>query len=74
MEYHFQAKLSTMKYYRFSRRRINYQYGLDDFFKAMKISTKKRNYMVKTGRSKKLGSFYFENQVWVLFTSLGKDM
>jgi hypothetical protein len=59
-----QAKLFTMKYYRFSRRRKNYLFGLSDFFKSRKISTKKQDYMVNTGRSKILDSFYFENQVW----------
>jgi hypothetical protein len=69
-----QAKLFTMKYYRFSRRRKNYLFGLSDFFKSRKISTKKQDYMVNTGRSKILDSFYFENQVWVLFTKLGRGM
>jgi hypothetical protein len=50
-----------MKYYRFSRRRINYLYGLDDFFKARKISAKKQGYMVNTNRSKLLDSFYLES-------------
>jgi hypothetical protein len=53
-----------MKYYRFSRRRKNYLFGLSDYYKSRKKSTKKQNYMVNTGRSKMLDSFYFENQVW----------
>jgi hypothetical protein len=53
-----QAKISTMKYHRFNRRRSIF--GLYNFYK----SSKKRDYMVKTGRSKLLDSFYFENQVW----------
>ncbi|MFL6423362.1 MAG: hypothetical protein ACJ71R_07205, partial [Nitrososphaeraceae archaeon] len=37
-------------------------------------SRKKQDYMVNTGRSKLLDSFFFENQVWALCTKLGKDM
>jgi predicted phage tail protein len=50
-----------MRYYRFSRRRKNYQF---DYNKSRRISTKKQNHMVNTGKSKLLDSFYFENQVW----------
>jgi dsDNA-binding SOS-regulon protein len=53
-----------MKYNRFSRRRKNYLFGLSDYYKSRKKSTKKQDYMVNTGRSKMLDSFYFENQVW----------
>ena len=55
-----QAKLFTMKYYRFSRRRKDYLYGLSDYYK----SKKKSDSIIKTDRSKMLDSFYFENQVW----------
>src|SRR5919204_3188268 len=64
MEYHTQGKLCTMKYYRFSRRRKNYLYGLSDYYEARRKSTKKQNYMVNTGRSKILDGIFFENQVW----------
>jgi hypothetical protein len=50
-----------MKYYRFNRRRKDYTF---DYYKSRRISTKKQNYMVNTGKSKLLDSFYFENQVW----------
>jgi hypothetical protein len=57
-----QGTLWTMRYYRFSRRRKNYQF---DYYKSRRISTKKQNYMVNKGRSKLLlDSFYFENQAW----------
>ncbi|MFL6318245.1 MAG: hypothetical protein ACJ72U_10595 [Nitrososphaeraceae archaeon] len=49
-----------MKYYRFSRRRKDYLYGLSDYYK----SKKKSDSIIKTDRSKMLDSFYFENQVW----------
>jgi hypothetical protein len=52
----------------------NYLFGLSDYYKSRKKSTKKQDYMVNTGRSKMLDSFYFENQVGVLLTKLGKDM
>jgi hypothetical protein len=60
MEYQYQGKLCTMKYYRFSRRRKNYLFGLSDYYK----SRKKSDYMINTDRSKKLDSFFHENQVW----------
>jgi hypothetical protein len=50
----------TMKYYRFSRRRKNYLFGLSDYDKK-----KKSDYMmIYAGRSKMLESCFFENQVW----------
>jgi hypothetical protein len=55
-----QGKLCTMKYYRFSRRRKNYLFGLSDYYK----SRKKSDYMINTNRSKMLDSGFFENQVW----------
>jgi hypothetical protein len=55
-----QAKLFTMKCYRFSRRRKNYLYGLSDYEK----SRRKSDYMINTGRSKMLDSGFFENEVW----------
>jgi hypothetical protein len=58
-----QGKLWTMKYYRFSRRRKNYLFGLFDHDK----SSKKSDYMINTDRSKMLDSGFFENQIWVLF-------
>jgi hypothetical protein len=51
-----QARLCTMKYYRFSRRRKNYS----DYFR----SKKKSDYMILTGRSKVLNSGFFDNMVW----------
>jgi hypothetical protein len=48
----------------------NYLFGLSDYYKSRKKSTKKQNYMVNTGRSKMLDSFYFENQVWGALQSL----
>jgi hypothetical protein len=50
-----QAKLFTMKCYRFSRRRKDYLY---------KKSRRKSDYMINIGRSKMLGSGFFENEVW----------
>jgi hypothetical protein len=44
-----QAKLSTMKYYRFSRRRKDYL-GLSDYFR----SKKKSDYMINTGQVKNI--------------------
>src|SRR5215217_461745 len=49
-----------MKYYRFSRRRKNYLFGLSDYYK----SQKKSDYMINTGRSRVLESGYYDNQVW----------
>ncbi len=49
-----------MRYYRFNRRRKNYLSGFADYFK----SQKKTQYMIKTDRSKKLDSFFLDNQVW----------
>jgi hypothetical protein len=51
-----QAKLSTMKYYRFSRKR-------NDYFRYFR-SKKKSDYMIRTYRSKMLDSGSFDNQVW----------
>jgi hypothetical protein len=53
-----QAKLSTIKYYPFKRRKKSLT-GLYDYLK----SRKKSDYMINTYRSKMLDSFYFENQV-----------
>ncbi|MFL6362746.1 MAG: hypothetical protein ACJ709_04820 [Nitrososphaeraceae archaeon] len=50
----------VVKYYRFSRRRKNYLFGLSGYYK----SKKKSDYMINIDRSKMLDSFYFENQVW----------
>src|SRR5919198_561956 len=50
------AKLFTMKYYRFSRRR-------NDYFRYFR-SKKKSDYMILTRRSKILDSGFFDNQVW----------
>jgi hypothetical protein len=55
-----QGTLWTMRYYRFSRRRKNYLFGLSDYFK----SQKKSDYIINTGRSKMLDSGFFENKVW----------
>jgi hypothetical protein len=49
-----------MKYYRFSRRRKNYLFGLSGYYK----SKKKSDCMINTDRSKMLDSGFFENQVW----------
>jgi hypothetical protein len=57
---YYQGKLCTMKYYRFSRRRRNYLFGTSYYDK----SRKKSDYMINTGRSKMLDSWFFENQVW----------
>ncbi|MFL6326204.1 MAG: hypothetical protein ACJ71I_01810 [Nitrososphaeraceae archaeon] len=51
-----QAKLSAMKYYRFSRRR-------NDYFRYFR-SKKKSDYMIRTYRSKILDSGNYDNQVW----------
>jgi hypothetical protein len=56
MEYHYLRRLSTMKYYRFSRRR-------NDYFRYFR-SKKKSDYMIRTYRSKILDSGSFDNQVW----------
>jgi hypothetical protein len=58
MEYQHSSKLSTMKYYRFSRRRKPFFYVYDP------KSRKKSNYMINTGRSKILSGIFFENQAW----------
>ena len=55
-----QAKLSTMKYHRFSRRRKKSFYSMHWYFKYRK----KSDYMINTVRSKMLDSGFFENQVW----------
>jgi hypothetical protein len=49
-----------MKYYRFNRRG---RYDMFAHYTYLK-SQKKTEYMVNTDRSKKLESFFFENQVW----------
>ncbi|MFL6433692.1 MAG: hypothetical protein ACJ71O_08170 [Nitrososphaeraceae archaeon] len=49
-----------MKYYRFSRRRKNYLFGLSGHYK----SKKKSDCMINADRSKMLDSGFFENQVW----------
>ena len=64
-----QAKLSTMKYYRFSRRSKNYL-GFSDYFR----SKKKSDYMINTGRSKILSGIFFENQAWGALHKAWKDM
>ncbi|MFL6325533.1 MAG: hypothetical protein ACJ71A_08050 [Nitrososphaeraceae archaeon] len=51
-----QAKLSAMKYYRFSRLR-------NDYFRYFR-SKKKSDYMIRTYRSKILDSGNYDNQVW----------
>jgi len=60
MEYQTQTKLSTMKYYKFSRRRKDYLFAHYYYEK----SNKKSDYMINTGRSKMLDSGFFENKVW----------
>src|ERR687888_666995 len=60
MEYHYQGKVCTMKYYRFSRRRKKSLYSMYDFYK----NRKKSDYIINTDRSKMLDSGFFENQVW----------
>jgi hypothetical protein len=60
MEYYSQAKLFTMKYYRFNRKGRYDTFSLNTYLK----SQKKTEYMVNTKRSKKLDSFFLENQVW----------
>jgi hypothetical protein len=64
-----QAKLSTMRYYRFSRRRKNYL-GFSDYFR----SKKKSDYMINTGRSKILSGIFFENQARGALHKAWKDM
>ena len=49
-----------MKYHKFNRRGRFDMFALHTYLK----SRKKHDYMVDTGRSKLLNSFYFENQVW----------
>jgi hypothetical protein len=49
-----------MKYYRFNRRGRYDIFSLHTYLK----SQKKTQYMLNTGRSKKLESFFLENQVW----------
>ena len=49
-----------MKYHKFNRRGRYDLFALRTFYK----SRKKQDYMVNTGRSKLLDSFFFENQVW----------
>lgn len=58
MEYHFQAKLSTMKYHKFSRRRESTIYGYNP------KSKKKSDYIINTGRVRTLDSGYYGNKVW----------
>ncbi|MFL6348090.1 MAG: hypothetical protein ACJ71K_03780 [Nitrososphaeraceae archaeon] len=50
----------VVKYYRFSRRRKNYLFGISDY----KKSRRKSDCMINTDRSKMLDSGFFENQVW----------
>ncbi|MFL6377424.1 MAG: hypothetical protein ACJ72R_08195 [Nitrososphaeraceae archaeon] len=50
-----------MKYYRFSRRRKNYLFGLSGYYK----SKKKSDSIIKTDRSKMLDSGFYGNLVWV---------
>jgi hypothetical protein len=49
-----------MKYYRFNRKGRYDTFSLNTYLK----SQKKTEYMVNTKRSKKLESFFLENQVW----------
>jgi hypothetical protein len=49
-----------MKYHKFNRRGRYDLFALRTYYK----SRKKQDYMVNTGRSKLLDSFFFENQVW----------
>jgi hypothetical protein len=49
-----------MKYYRFNRRGRYDIFSLNTYLK----SQKKTEYMINTKRSKKLDSFFLENQVW----------
>jgi hypothetical protein len=55
-----QAKLSTMKYYRISRPNKKSTFSLYYWLK----NREKSEYIISTGRSKKLKSGYYENQVW----------
>jgi hypothetical protein len=59
MEYYSLKQHFTMKYYRFNRSGRYDIFGLN-YFK----SQKKTEYMLKTDRSKKLDSFFLDNQVW----------
>jgi hypothetical protein len=49
-----------MKYYRFNRRGRYDMFALRTYLK----SQKKTQYMIKTDRTKKLDSFFLENQAW----------
>src|ERR1041384_6561448 len=49
-----------MKYYRFNRRGRYDMFALHTYFE----SQKKTQYMIKTDRTKKLDSFFLENQTW----------
>ena len=65
-----QAKLSTMKYYRISRPNKKSTFSLYYWLK----NREKSEYIISTGRSKKLKSGYYENQVWVPWSKIGKDI
>jgi hypothetical protein len=55
-----QAILFTMKYYRFNRRGRYDMFAIHTYLK----SQKKTEYMLNTDRSRKLNSFFLDNQVW----------
>jgi hypothetical protein len=65
-----QAKLFTMKYYRFGRRRKPFFYIYDP------KSKKKSDYIIRTDRSKILDSGFFSLRIrfGVHYLRLGKDM
>jgi hypothetical protein len=65
-----QAKLSTMKYYRFSGQRKKSLYSLyyDFYYREKSV------YMKNTDRSKRLKSGFFENEVWGALHKAEKDM
>ena len=60
MEYQYSSKLSTMKYYKVNTKSKKSIFSLYYYLK----NREKSDYMINTGRSKMLDSFYFENQVW----------
>ena len=55
-----QTKLFTVKYYRISRPSKKSMFSLYYYLK----NREKSEYIINTGRSKKLKSDYYENQVW----------
>jgi hypothetical protein len=59
-----------MKYHKFNRRGRYDMFALHTFLK----SKKKQTYMVNTGRSKLLDSFFFENKYGELSINLGKGI